>query len=796
MVSLSFSRLRLAREETSALPLPYSPPTEQWSKSTKLPSVHERQIKSSFSDQRLLHDDPPSTMQETTYVKWGVAWGVPAMMVGFTLAGVAIAIGHHGYYMSLHGTPVGSAARQNWALRFGTAFSFLSIALLRTACNVAYKQYIWTLFKRKAFSIAAIDRLFQLTNDLTAFRSLELIKRAYLAVALAVVAWCLPFTAITPPATLSVSYGFKNESVITSMPAINWKSRSIADVMTYYSFPTYSSLQMASRAAMQMNVLPIAPPAQNVSFHRQFYGPSVQCAPANESQLAAFHTYRDLLWDDPDNIVADRAFFETGKLKWPNATDPETKKVFIDMPNAYAPLMNVFSAFTPTAGGRGWSGSASTSVNITQPDTYNNWWSGTPRDINVTKWWNPNYSSFSNSMNGLFNGVPYTPQQIYAQTSDQSIVCSMGNASFNVDFTFVDGVQTQSDYVISDFQTFWAPQSAIHTATYLTTDGENIDPEHFREMHSYMGIFVAFTGLLNGNVTTSLSNIVTIPNISKLKPSDILHFDGNAIVASGTSESLKNGLSACPEYAHGKWDGLGAIGIGHEGPATWDKSFNQNVAKTGPDTVIPTEFFTAINNTLFKKPGWMCRNNTLMRAIEDLANNVTISMFSDSSFLTENATDIEVHHFKTINVYQYNSKNLIISYSIAIFVTLFGVLLGFYSLDFNGVAHSSNFSAIIGTTRNQELDKYVKGHSLGVFGGSRGQGIGKGDNSYQMALEGSARLRFGELVAGEGARTRKGSGSRSRSSSIFEVGTEDGTRHIGFGSVENVAMIKKGGKYV
>jgi hypothetical protein len=87
----------------------------------------------------------------------------------------------------------------------------------------------------------------------------------------------------------------------------------------------------------------------------------------------------------------------------------------------------------------------------------------------------------------------------------------------------------------------------------------------------------------------------------------------------------------------------------------------------------------------------------------------------------------------------------------------------------------------------------VKGHSLGVFGGSRGQGIGKGDNSYQMALEGSARLRFGELVAGEGATRRKGNASGD---TLDGDGDEDGTRHIGFGSVENVAMIRKGGKYV
>jgi hypothetical protein len=130
---------------------------------------------------------------------------------------------------------------------------------------------------------------------------------------------------------------------------------------------------------------------------------------------------------------------------------------------------------------------------------------------------------------------------------------------------------------------------------------------------------------------------------------------------------------------------------------------------------------------------------------------------------------------------------------VAIGVTVLAVIVGLYSLHFNGVAHSSNFSAILGTTRNPELDKYVRGHSLGVFGGSRGQGIGKGDNIYQMELERGARLRFGELVGG------KGDKHVSKNGSIIsvEAGRDDeAARHIGFGSVENVAMIKKGGKYV
>ena len=43
--------------------------------------------------------------------------------------------------------------------------------------------------------------------------------------------------------------------------------------------------------------------------------------------------------------------------------------------------------------------------------------------------------------------------------------------------------------------------------------------------------------------------------------------------------------------------------------------------------------FANISNNLFTKPSWMCRNESLLRAIEDLANNVTISMLSSASLV-------------------------------------------------------------------------------------------------------------------------------------------------------------------
>jgi hypothetical protein len=94
------------------------------------------------------------------YVRWGIAWKPPSLMIGFAFLGFLSAIGHHLYYRALDGHAVGSPTRQQWAFRFGTAFSFLVIALLKAANNAAYSQYVWTLVRKRSFSIATLDKLF------------------------------------------------------------------------------------------------------------------------------------------------------------------------------------------------------------------------------------------------------------------------------------------------------------------------------------------------------------------------------------------------------------------------------------------------------------------------------------------------------------------------------------------------------------------------------------------------------------------------------------------------------------
>lgn len=67
----------------------------------------------------------------------------------------------------------------------------------------------------------------------------------------------------------------------------------------------------------------------------------------------------------------------------------------------------------------------------------------------------------------------------------------------------------------------------------------------------------------------------------------------------------------------------------------------------------------------------------------------------------------------TRNIYRYTCRNLLISYSIAVIATLLGVTVGIRALFLNGVAHSTNFAAIVATTRSPSLAAVTEGASMG-----------------------------------------------------------------------------------
>jgi hypothetical protein len=68
-------------------------------------------------------------------------------------------------------------------------FAFLIQTLFGLAASLACVQIVWTTLRRTSFSIAAIDKIFAVDSNLTAFWNLKLLFSAKLALLVAVVAW-------------------------------------------------------------------------------------------------------------------------------------------------------------------------------------------------------------------------------------------------------------------------------------------------------------------------------------------------------------------------------------------------------------------------------------------------------------------------------------------------------------------------------------------------------------------------------------------------------------------------------
>jgi hypothetical protein len=139
-----------------------------------------------------VYDSSPmleKTSRSPMHVNWGSYRVQPTLMTLYAFAGIILALAHHFYYMYLHGKEPGSAMRQQWATAFGTAFSFLVIALFRTAIGHAYNQYVWTLVKRRSYSIGGLDKLFAMTSNPLGFLSWELLKQAKIGLTLALAVW-------------------------------------------------------------------------------------------------------------------------------------------------------------------------------------------------------------------------------------------------------------------------------------------------------------------------------------------------------------------------------------------------------------------------------------------------------------------------------------------------------------------------------------------------------------------------------------------------------------------------------
>jgi hypothetical protein len=380
-----------------------------------------------------------------------------------------------------------------------------------------------------------------------------------------------------PPGTLTVAAGTATETFNMSIPQLNWNLESWTDSVVPGHPPSPTVQDLVTQSTEQIKILEFDPPAPNSSYIMDVRGPFLQCEAPNSTQIPIFNYYQRSLYLNPAMAVAMvtkdtlpravKLFNTTSKLHETDAVDPPGVPGFPDLHGV------IMSAFDPLLG-EGMAELRPVSGNLIEP--LNTWQVDLPSDFGRAMGYTPSLCQpvASNTTEpGDTPDCQMFPLQLWVMTSNDSFICTLGNATRTAHFNFVDGVQTISYDGLRDFDPVFAPREIFLTQT----DGNmTIQTDVDYQVHSYMAVYLSLVNMLSGNIT------MWIPWTSHTPP---FLTDQNYV--------LRTGLDACDDIKNN----------------IWSQSYTNN---------------------LFESPDYMCRNRTLAKAIEDLATNATLSMMTSS----------------------------------------------------------------------------------------------------------------------------------------------------------------------
>ena len=131
----------------------------------------------------------------------GIHWKRPTVMFVLFIAAVVTAIGHHIFYDTLDGE---AATHQEQNLRIGTALSLFSRIFLAASVSIALAQRSWSTVQSRSLTLGAVDDLFMVPFSMTKLFNGELLKKAKIALLLAIIVFVAPILTVITPGTLIV----------------------------------------------------------------------------------------------------------------------------------------------------------------------------------------------------------------------------------------------------------------------------------------------------------------------------------------------------------------------------------------------------------------------------------------------------------------------------------------------------------------------------------------------------------------------------------------------------------------
>ncbi|KAI1463117.1 uncharacterized protein F4812DRAFT_284822 [Daldinia caldariorum] len=249
------------------------------------------------------------------------------------------------------------------------------------------------------------------------------------------------------------------------------------------------------------------------------------------------------------------------------------------------------------------------------------------------------------------------------------VVCQLYNTSYSVTMRFDKGIQSIQENSVKYISSQEWNNVRGKSSTALGKGACAPDPEanNATICPTYYMYHYVFQKFLAGTILSNAGGEL------------IFQSDGPTVINAEASQApfFQSGLTDCPEI--------------------WNSSSYQT-ASGGP-----LAFQTADK----------CTGGTLASAIEHLSRNFTYSLLTYSNWRNF-TTEVSITVPTAKNFYYYNSRILLLAYSVAVVFTLLCVCVGLVALMKNGYTSSTAFSTVLLTTRNPDLDRLSMGNTLGA----------------------------------------------------------------------------------
>jgi hypothetical protein len=591
----------------------------------------------------------------TRSARRNVHWQAPTSILLAFAVSLCLAIGHHLFYASLNRVPVDdNGFDQQTNIAIGTGFAFLIRACLAIATCTAYWQVFWHIALRKTLAVSSLDALTNVLGSLLEFANVRTVFGNPGLAALAILAWLVPFASLLPPATLSVLPASTMNSTYTPVPVPYFANVLMAGttyrMMAGDQFISDSIVNQYLQASLQLSRMATTTALRGTVPEHQTLSPNSTYeldfnAPAIQCQSIS----QDIL----------QAFNEAAGCEFtgpPPSIDKPKRSCNGSVP--YVSWVPNRSSLVPFANG-----------------TIRNQLLPLDEDLGGL--------SPSIEYNGRYMGASIdSPPTRFVATRSQVpplsdsnwdvLNCSLYNATYVVQFA--------SDSNSRSLPHLLDVRMVNSVSFGWQSDSRDVNeriPDLDLDIFSYLGMMESLNRLLVGTI------------VGNGKAGDTIYWEQKrlrvqspnlmATLLAFTREIVplmaRVNLNDDPTPDASEWVDMGPYGRG--------------------SISLPKEAVLS--------PSY---DQSLGSAIEELFQNMTLSLFSDPRFLRNSEEPINVTRSYTRNTYFYSQRNLLLSYGIALFLTLLASISGCLAIFYNGASYTHKFSTILRTTA--ELGELVE----------------------------------------------------------------------------------------